>query len=134
LRLTLQSTAPALALAALLSAPALAQHDHHHPALGTVHFPVSCSPEAQATFDEGMKLQHSFWYKESEQKFQEVLRADPTCVMAHWGRAMSLLYNPFVPPPAKNLAEGLAALQEAQRTGAKSERETGFITALMAFY
>src|SRR5215213_2954729 len=119
LRRALRGTASAAALIVLLTSPAVAQHDHHHPALGTVHFPVSCSPDAQATFNEGMKLQHSFWYKESEGKFQDVLKADPTCVMAHWGRALSLLYNPFVAPPAKNLVEGLAALQEAQRTGAK---------------
>jgi tetratricopeptide (TPR) repeat protein len=81
-----------------------------------------------------MKRQHSFWYRESEKTFQEVLRADPTCVMAHWGRAMSLLYNPFAAPPAKNLSEGLAALQDAQRTSAKTEREAGFISALLVFY
>ena len=116
-------------------AAAIAQHDHHqHHVLGKVHFPVSCSAEAQAHFDEGMKLQHSFWYRESEKKFQDVLRADPACVMAHWGRAMSLLYNPFTAPPAKNLADGLAALQEAQRTGVKTEREAGFVNALLAFY
>jgi hypothetical protein len=37
-------------------------------------------------------------------------------------------------PPAKNLAEGLAALHETQRIGAKTEREAGFINALMTFY
>jgi predicted Zn-dependent protease len=112
----------------------VAQHDGHHQALGKVHFPVSCSAEAQATFDEAMKLQHSFWYQASEKKFHEVLKTDPTCVMAHWGRALSLLYNPFLPPPQKNLAEGFAALQEAHRSGPKTEREAGFINALLAFY
>jgi predicted Zn-dependent protease len=118
---------------ALLATQAVAQHDRHH-VLGKVHFPVSCSAEAQAAFDEAMKLQHSFWYQASEKKFQEVLRADPTCVMAHWGRALSLLYNPFSPPPANNLSGGLAALQEAQRVGARTDREAGFVDALLAFY
>jgi len=66
---TASCLAPALLFGSFASAPA--QHDHHHhPVLGKVHFPVSCSAEAQAHFDEGMKLQHSFWYRESEKKFQ----------------------------------------------------------------
>ncbi|WP_407521075.1 hypothetical protein [Methylobacterium oryzisoli] len=124
---------------ALLSLPARAQtdhdHGHHaHQALGTVHFPVSCRPEAQAVFDEAMKLQHSFWYQASEKKFQEVLARDPGCAMAQWGRALSLLYNPFLPPTPQNLAKGLAALEEAQRLGAPTDREAGFIDALLVFY
>jgi tetratricopeptide (TPR) repeat protein len=136
IRYSFSFTAASAALLALFSSPTAAQHDHHdqHQVLSKVHFPISCSSEAQAAFDEGMRLQHSFWYRESEKRFQEVLKADPTCVMAHWGRAMSLLYNPFVAPPAKNLAEGLGALQEAQRTGAKTEREAEFISALVVFY
>ncbi len=114
----------ALRLAALIAAPitlsptqVAAQHEHHQSqkALGKVHFPVSCSQDAQTTFDEGMKLQHSFWYKESERKFQEVLKADPTCVMAHWGRAMSLLYNPFVAPQRRTLPR--ASLRSKRHNG-----------------
>src|SRR3954454_14535098 len=91
----------ALALGLALS-PALGyaqQHQHNHShtgappppaALGTIHFPVSCVPEAQATFDVAMKLQHSFWYQAADQAFQRVLREDPSCVMALWGRALTM--------------------------------------------
>ena len=37
--------------------PASAADEHAgHPVLGTVHFPVTCTPEAQEAFDEAMKL------------------------------------------------------------------------------
>ncbi len=67
---------PALAFAGLLmiaapAAPAQNDHESHHGpdvaprALGEVHFPVACSPEAQARFDRAMTLQHSFWYQQA---------------------------------------------------------------------
>ena len=62
------------ACVAVHSVPALADegHDHHDMAeseLGTVHFPVSCSAEAQKTFEKGVALLHSFWYEEAEKRF-----------------------------------------------------------------
>ncbi len=88
--------------------PAFAQSDDQK--LGTVHFETSCKPEAQRLFDRGMLYQHSFWYRASQQVFADVLKTDPECGIADWGIALSLLWNPHVPPPAKNLAEGAAAL------------------------
>ena len=102
--------------------------------LGTVHFPVTCTPEAQQAFDEAMKLQHSFWYQAAHDGFSEVLQRDPECVMAYWGIAMTMLTNPFSPPPAQNLADGWAALEQARQLGAKSQREADYIAALSEFY
>ncbi|HEX6112740.1 MAG TPA: hypothetical protein VFZ10_10550, partial [Geminicoccaceae bacterium] len=102
--------------------------------LGTVHFPVSCTPEAQQAFDEAMKLQHSFWYQAAHDAFSDVLQRDPECAMAYWGIAMTLLTNPFSPPPAKNLSDGWAALEQARQLGAKSQREADYIAALSEFY
>jgi len=119
----------------LVAAPANAAEEHAgHPVLGTVHFPVTCTPEAQQAFDEAMKLQHSFWYQAAHDAFSEVLRRDPECAMAHWGIAITLLTNPFSPPPAKNLAEGWAALEQARQLAPKSEREADYIAALSEFY
>jgi tetratricopeptide (TPR) repeat protein len=134
LRLAAPWTTPAAALTILLATSALAQEEHAHQALGKVHFPVTCQAEAQATFDEAMKLQHSFWHKPAIGKFQEVLERDPSCVMAYWGQALALLDNPFSPPPAQNLAEGLSRLEEARKIGARTQRETDYIEALLAFY
>src|SRR5262245_50646284 len=73
--------------------------------LGKVHFETSCKPEAQKLFDRGMLYQHSFWYRASQKTFEDVLKADPECAIAHWGIALSLLWNPHTTPAAKNLAE-----------------------------
>ena len=73
------------------------QHDHGAPGgrLGTVHFETSCAPAAQKTFDRGVALLHSFWFSAAIKAFDEVLAADPACVMAQWGKAMSWWGNPF---------------------------------------
>ena len=121
--------------AAALIAPAetiLAQSDVEK--LGIVHFETSCTPEAQKLFDRGMLYQHSFWYRASQHEFEAVLKADPTCGMAHWGIALSLLLNPHVPTPAKNLAEGAASIAKGKAVGAKTQRERDYIDALAVIY
>ena len=87
--------------------------------LGKVHFETSCKPEAQKHFDRAMLYQHSFWYRASQEVFEDALKADPECAIAYWGIALSLLWNPHVPTPAKNLAEGAAAIAKGKRVGAK---------------
>jgi len=99
-------------------------------ALGEVHFPVACTPEAQARFDRAMLLQHSFWYQQAAEAFRRVREADPGCTMAYWGEAMTLLLNPFNAPTEPNLRAGQALLTEARRLGARSDREAGYIGAL----
>jgi hypothetical protein len=122
-------------LLGLVTTPASAADEHAgHPVLGMVHFPVTCTPEAQQAFDQAMKLQHSFWYQAAHDAFSEVLQRDSGCAMAYWGIAMTLLTNPFSPPPAKNLADGWAALEQARQLGTKSEREADYIAALSEFY
>jgi hypothetical protein len=102
--------------------------------LGKVHFETSCKPEAQKLFDKAMLYQHSFWYRASQKVFEDVLKADPECGIAYWGIALSLLWNPHVAPPAKNLAEGAAAINKGKSVGAKSERERDYIDALAVMY
>jgi len=102
--------------------------------LGKVNFETSCKPEAQKLFNRGMLYQHSFWYRSSQKTFEDVLKADPECGIAYWGIALSLLWNPHVPPPAKNLAEGSAILAKAKSVGAKTQRERDYIDALIVMY
>jgi len=102
--------------------------------LGTVRFETSCAPEAQKLFDRGMLYQHSFWYRASQRTFEEALKKDPECGIAYWGIALSLLWNPHVAPPAKNLADGVAALKKGQAAGAKTQRERDYLDALMVMY
>src|SRR6266481_6623665 len=121
------STAFTGAVLISLAQPALGQSDDK--TLGAVHFETSCKPEAQKLFDRGMLYQHSFWYRASQNQFEDVLKADPECGIAYWGTALSLLWNPHVAPPAKNLAEGAAALAKAKSVGAKTQRERDYIDA-----
>jgi len=103
-------------------------------ALGKVHFDTSCKPDAQQQFDQAMLYQHSFWYRASQKSFEDALKADPECAIAYWGIALSLLYNPHVAPPVKNLAEGAAALEKGKAVTAKTQRERDYIDALSAMY
>jgi len=103
--------------------------------LGTVHFPVSCTPEAQAEFDRAVALLHSFWFAPAIKSFTAVTELDPTCAMGHWGVAMSVLGNPFAwPPSSKALKDGAAAVEKAKATGAKTPREQAYLAAIAAFY
>ncbi|HEY6980780.1 tetratricopeptide repeat protein [Reyranella sp.] len=128
---TLRTVLLAATLTTALS-PAFAQTDDKK--LGTVHFETSCTPDAQKLFDRGMLYQHSFWYRASQSTFEDVLRADPGCGIAYWGIALSLLWNPHIPPPAKNLAQGEAVLEKGKRVGAKSQRERDYLDALWVMY
>jgi tetratricopeptide (TPR) repeat protein len=130
----ISSSAAALAGAAFVTfvQPVSAQVDDSK--LGKVHFETSCSPEAQKLFDRAMLYQHSFWYRASQKVFEDVLKADPECGIAYWGIALSLLLNPHVAPPAKNLAEGAAAIDKGKSVGAKTERERDYIGALAVMY
>jgi hypothetical protein len=123
----------ALTIGSLFSAPARAQEESDQ-RLGTVHFVTSCNEVAQRRFDRAMRYQHSFWYRESKQLFEEVLKADPECGIAHWGVALSLLLNPHLPAPRENLALATESLGKAKSVGAKSQRERDYIDALLTFY
>src|SRR5437762_2338731 len=129
---SLAVAAAAVTGVSLALSAALGQTDDNQ--LGSVHFETSCKPEAQKLFDRGMLYQHSFWYRASQQRLEDALKADAECGIAYWGTALSLLWNPHVPPTAKNLAEGAAALAKAKSIGAKTQRERDYVDALSAMY
>src|ERR1700756_5101668 len=97
----------AATLAIVSSSPAFAQ-DETDQRLGKVHFATTCNEVAQRRFDRAMRYQHSFWYAESKDIYEEAIKADPDCAIAYWGIALSLLGNPHSAIPAPNLAPGLA--------------------------
>jgi len=120
--------------AGLASAPPAFAQDESDQRLGTVHFVTSCNETAQRRFDRGMRYQHSFWYRQAKEIFEDVAKADPECGMAFWGIALTLLSNPHGAPPASNLPLGLAAIQKAKAVGAKTQRERDYIDALAVMY
>jgi len=118
---------------------AAADEDHHHEdltldQLGTVHFPVSCTPEAQKSFEKGIALLHSFWYEEAEKTFLDVEKQDPKCAMAHWGEAMSLWHQLWDRPKEPTIKRASAELKKADKAKAPTERECDYIQAAKAFY
>ena len=131
---TLALTTASIAAVASLAVSHFATGQSNSNQLGKVVFQTSCKPAAQAQFNRGMLYQHSFWYRASQKSFEEVLKTDPECSMAHWGTALSLLWNPHVAPPAKNLIEGLAAIDKAKATPKKTPREAAYIEALAEMF
>ena len=129
----LAATVAGVATLGFWASPSIAQDDTDQK-FGTVHFATSCNETAQRRFDRAMRYQHSFWYQASREIFEETLKADPTCGIAYWGMALGLLDNPHNPIPAPNLPLGLAAIQAAQATGAKTQRERDYIDALAVMY
>ena len=129
-----------LGLTALTLPNALsAQGEHFHEAgdlgrVGTVHFPVSCSPELQGEFDQAVAILHSFFYEESERRFRSIAERDPRCSMAWWGVAMCRWHPLWDPPDSVSLARGWEAIRRADSLGTGSERERAYIAALSSFY
>ena len=124
----------------VMNAAGQMEHDqmhHHHDAneqLGKVSFPISCASGSQAAFERGVALLHSFGYEEAEEQFTEITKSDPACAMAHWGVAMSLFHEIWERPEDAVLKRGHEEIEKAQKIGAKTERERGYISALGVFY
>jgi hypothetical protein len=126
---------------AFVSLPLVAlaqQHEHGaQPAdrLGKVHFETSCSPAVRDSFDRAVALLHSFWFAASIDAFTEVAKKDPGCAMAHWGVALGVWGNPLGGTRTpQSMARGRAAVEQAKKTGAKTERERDYIAAVEALY
>jgi tetratricopeptide (TPR) repeat protein len=111
-------------------------HHHHDPneKLGKVSFPISCSADSQKMFERGVALLHSFGYEEAEEQFVDLTKSDPSCAMAHWGVAMSLFHQIWERPEEPARKRGHEELAQAQKIGAKTERERAYISALALFY
>ena len=112
-------------------------HPHKHEAsesLGTVHFAVSCKPQAQKQFDRAVAWLHSFEYEEAEKAFTEVTVTDPQCAMGYWGIAMSNYHPLWAPPTPAELKKGWAAVEKAKAVGGRTPREQGYIAAMEVFY
>jgi len=103
--------------------------------LGEVNFPISCSTEAQAQFNRGVALLHSFFFPETVKAFSAIAEKEPSCAMAYWGIAISQRPNPLVGPFAGDvLKAGWEAVEKGRAATHKTERESEWIEALAAFY
>jgi tetratricopeptide (TPR) repeat protein len=102
--------------------------------LGSVDFPQSCLPAVHAGFNRGIALLHDFWYDEAEPQFEMIVKADPSCSMAHWGIAMSLFHQIWDRPNDAVMTRAWAEMQAAQAHPAKTARERQYVAALSDFF
>jgi tetratricopeptide (TPR) repeat protein len=104
--------------------------------LGKVSFPTSCDPKVQPAFERAVAMLHSFWFSATEKAFRDVLKDDPQCAIAQWGIASILMSNPLAGQGAspKGAETAQAAIDEARRVGAKTERERDYVEAVAAYY
>jgi tetratricopeptide (TPR) repeat protein len=107
----------------------------HPEALGTVEFPISCSPASQTAFNRAVALLHHMTYPQARQAFEAIARSEPQCAMPHWGIAMTL-FQPLWPtrPGPADLRRGWDAVQQARALEPVTERERLFIEAAEAFF
>ena len=93
---------------------------------GKVHMPITTrSSEAQAFFNQGLALLHSFWGYEADRSFERAAQLDPECAMAQWGIAMA----------AVNEARRDSAIKRAKELAPKAtDRERLYIAAVEARY
>ena len=123
-----------LTVLAFVGAPVGVAQEKANEQLGKVHFPVSCSAAAQAQFERGVAMLHSYWFTEGGKVFEAIVREEPSCVMAYWGLAVNLLGNSLSgPPPAKDAQKAWEVLNKVKGE-AKTQRERNWIEALSAYY
>jgi tetratricopeptide (TPR) repeat protein len=105
--------------------------------LGTIVFPTSAAPPAQAHFLRGVLFLHSFEYDSAAVEFREAQQLAPAFAMAYWGEAMT--YNHPV-WDQQDQAAALAALarlapsRTARAAQAATAREKKWLDAVEVLY
>ena len=120
-----------LILTLLVATPVAAQ------SLGTIAFPNSGKPEAQAPLLRGMLLLHSFEYEDAAAAFRDAQRVDPDFAMAYWGEAMTHthpLWNEQNLAAARAVLERLGGSAARRLERAGTERERLYLEATEALY
>ena len=104
--------------------------------LGEHSFEITTSvPEAQAFFDQGLRLTFAFNHAEAVRAYRQAQLLDPECAMCFWGEAFALGANINAPMMEDALDPALVSLDEAAaRADAASPREQAMIEALKARY
>ena len=103
--------------------------------LGDHHMPITAGPEAQAFFDQGVKLVFGFNHAEAIRSFREAARLDPDCAMCWWGVAFALGSNINLAMPDDAVIPAWMALQNARALAPKvSPREQAWIAVLAQRY
>ena len=104
--------------------------------LGTLHHPVSTrNAQAQAYFDQGLKLVFAFNHEAAIRSFQRAVELDSDLAMAHWGIALAL--GPNINQPMSPDAHKTAYIEAQKALALKSKAsvaEQAYIDALAKRY
>ena len=118
-------------LAHEVAAPA-ASNQGIDPGLGSIHHPVTTkNRQAQAYFDQGMRLIFAFDHEAAIKSFTRAWELDPNLAMAQWGIAYALGPNINSPMDPKAHKAAYEALQKAiaLKSGVSAAEQT-YIDAL----
>src|SRR5262245_36229090 len=78
------------------------------------HKITTSSPQAQAWFDQGLRLVYTFNHTEGQKAFVECTRLDPAAAMCYWGIAITEGSNYNDPTNAERETRALTAVRQAQ--------------------
>lgn len=132
LALALSSPAPAQEHEQAAAAPAKGKPVTLMAGFGTWQHPVSTkNPQAQAFFDQGLRLIYAFNHDEAARSFRRAAELDPQCAMAYWGIAEAVGPNYNDPASDERFAQAHAAIEKALELGADaSPSDQAYIAAL----
>ena len=98
--------------------------------LGSIAFPTSAKPAAQAPFLTGVKGLYNFEFDIAAEAFREAQKADPAFALAYWGEAMSYNHPLWAQQDlaaARKVLERLAPTAAARAAKAPAGKEREFM-------
>src|SRR5262245_44485904 len=104
--------------------------------LGSIAYKISTSSaEAQAYFDQGLRLAYAFNHSDAQRAFRKAQKLDPSCAMCFWGEAFVLGPNINLPMQGDAVGPAFTAAQVALALSSNtSHREQALIAALATRY
>jgi tetratricopeptide (TPR) repeat protein len=104
--------------------------------LGPIAYKVTtANAQAQAYFDQGLRLAYAFNHGEAQRAFRKAQKLDPDCAMCFWAEALVLGPNINLPMQDDAVAPAFAAIEKARALASKgTPREQALIAALAARY
>jgi tetratricopeptide (TPR) repeat protein len=100
--------------------------------LGTINFPTSAKPAAQAPFLTGVKGLYNFEFDIAAEAFRESQKADPGFALAYWGEAMSFNHPLWAQQDlaaARKVLDRLAPTAAARAAKAPAGKERDLVEA-----
>jgi tetratricopeptide (TPR) repeat protein len=106
------------------------------PGLGDHHRAVTTAvPQAQAFFDQGLRLLFAFNLDEAQRAFGEAARLDPACAMCWWGLGMSLgPHINLLATPERTVAAHQATAKAVAAVSRGTDVEKALVAALAKRY